>query len=74
MKAKYEFKDNAEWLEYLRFYYAGQAVCGLLANTEWMKEYKGDKYLMQDEVFSEVAIRRADALIKLLIPPPPKSK
>jgi len=39
-----------------------------------MEDNKGDKYLMQDEVFSEVAIRRADALIKLLIPPPPKSK
>lgn len=66
MKARHEFHDNAEWLEYLRFYYAGQAMQGLLANTEWMKEYKGEKYLMQDEVAAEVAIKRVDTLIKLL--------
>jgi hypothetical protein len=31
-----------------------------------MKEYKGEKYLMQTDIVAEVAIKTADELIKAL--------
>ncbi len=47
-----------------REYFAAKAMQGLLSNPEWMREYKGQKYLMQTDVVAEVAIKTADALIK----------
>lgn len=49
-----------------REYFAGLAMQGLLSNPEWMKEYKGEKYLMQTDIVAEVAIKTADALLKAL--------
>ncbi len=39
---------------------------GLLSNSEWMKEYKGERYLMQKDIIAEVAIKITDELIKAL--------
>jgi hypothetical protein len=36
---------------------------GLLSNPEWMKEFEGQKYLMQDEVIAKVAINIADVVL-----------
>ena len=49
-----------------REYFASKAMQGLLSNPEWMKEYKGEKYLMQTDIVAEVAIKTADELIKAL--------
>jgi hypothetical protein len=49
-----------------REYFAAKAMQGLLSNPEWMKEYKGEKYLMQTDIVAEVAIKTADELIKAL--------
>jgi hypothetical protein len=49
-----------------REYFAAKAMQGLLSNPEWMKEYKGEKYLMQDSIVSEIACKQADALIEAL--------
>ena len=46
-----------------REYFAARAMQGLLSNPEWMKEYKGEKYLMQNDVISEIAIKTADKLL-----------
>ncbi len=52
-----------------REYIAAIAMQGLLANPEWMKEYKGEKYLMQDSIVSEIACKQADSLIQQLNKP-----
>ena len=49
-----------------REYFAAKAMQGLLSNPEWMKEYKGEKYLMQRDIIAEVAIKITDELIKAL--------
>jgi hypothetical protein len=49
-----------------REYFAAKAMQGLLSNPEWMKEYKGEKYLMQPDIIAEVAIKITDELIKAL--------
>ena len=49
-----------------REYFAAKSMQGLLSNPEWMKEYKGEKYLMQTDIVAEVAIKTADELIKAL--------
>lgn len=49
-----------------REYFAAMAMQGLLANSEWMQEYEGGKYLMHNEVISEVSVNLADALINAL--------
>jgi len=47
----------------IRQHFAAMAMQGLLSNPEWMKEYKGEKYKMQDSVVAEVSCKQADALI-----------
>lgn len=47
-----------------REYFAGLAMQGLLSNPEWMKEYKTEKYLMQNDIVSKVSIEYADSLLK----------
>ena len=49
-----------------REYFAGLAMQGLLSNPEWMKEYKGEKYLMQSDIVAEVAVKSADVLLNQL--------
>ena len=49
-----------------REYFAGLAMQGLLSNPEWMKEYKGEKYLMQSDIVAEVAIKTADTILAKL--------
>jgi hypothetical protein len=49
-----------------REYFASMAMQGLLSNPEWMKEYKGEKYLMQSDILAEVAIKTADTMLAKL--------
>lgn len=49
-----------------REYFAAKAMQGLLSNPEWMKEYKGEKYLMQSDIVAEVAIKTADSILAKL--------
>jgi hypothetical protein len=49
-----------------REYFAAMAMQGLLSNPEWMKEYKGEKYLMQSDIVADVAIRTADTILAKL--------
>ena len=49
-----------------REYFVAKAMQGLLSNPEWMKEYKGEKYLMQSEIVAEVAIKTADTILTKL--------
>jgi len=49
-----------------REYFIANAMQGLLSNPEWMKEYKGEKYLMQSEIVAEVAIKTADTILSKL--------
>lgn len=49
-----------------REYFAAKAMQGLLSNPEWMKEYKGEKYLMQSDIVAEVALKTADNILSKL--------
>ena len=66
MKNRYDFNTEQEWLDYLRFYYAGMAMQGLLANSEHRKEYKGQTYLMEYNIYADQSAKLADALIEAL--------
>lgn len=60
-KQKYEEaseQDNEEWLEYMRWYYAGEIMAGFAANS-------GAKNLTIEE-FANDAVALADALISRL--------
>jgi hypothetical protein len=46
-----------------REYFASKAMQGLLSNPEWMKEYKGEKYLMQSDILANIAIETADNIL-----------
>lgn len=47
-----------------REYFAAKAMQGLLSNPEWMREYKGQKYLIETDIVAEVSVKIADKLIK----------
>lgn len=49
-----------------REYFASKAMQGLLSNPEWMKEYKGEKYLMQSNIIAGVALKIADNILSKL--------
>ena len=49
-----------------REYFTAKAMQGLLSNPEWMKEYKGEKYLMQTDIVADVAIKTADTILAKL--------
>lgn len=49
-----------------REYFAGLAMQGLLSNPEWMKEYKGEKYLIQKDIAVKLSIEYSDELLKHL--------
>lgn len=46
-----------------REYFASMAMQGLLSNPEWMKDYKGEKYLMNEDVIAQTSIQIADKLL-----------
>lgn len=49
-----------------REYFAGLAMQGLLSNPEWMREYKGEKYLIEKDIAIKESIKYADELLKQL--------
>lgn len=49
-----------------REYFAAKAMQGILSNPEWMKEYKGEKYLMKSDIVAEVALKTADNILSKL--------
>ena len=49
-----------------REYFTAKAMQGLLSNPEWMKEYKGEKYLMQSDILAGVSIKAADTILAKL--------
>lgn len=49
-----------------REYFAAKAMQGLLSNPEWMKEYKGEKYLIERDIVADIAIKTADELLSKL--------
>jgi len=50
----------------IRQHFAAMAMQGLLSNPEYMKEYKGQKFLLQASIIAEVAVSEANALISEL--------
>lgn len=62
MKARHEFESIEAWEEYLRYYYAGQAMHGLLAANQPFVEAGGD----WNKNVGESSVEFADALIKAL--------
>ena len=55
-------KTDTEWI----YLFAGQAMQGLLSNTEWMDEFKGIKLIMSDEAVSKTSVEKAKALLTQL--------
>jgi creatinine amidohydrolase/Fe(II)-dependent formamide hydrolase-like protein len=65
MKAYSEFRTDSEYIKYLRGYYTGQAMQGLLTNYVANGHYGNhESYPMVEEQ----AIAQADRLIALLHP------
>ena len=60
-----ENKNNLTLLT-RREHFAALAMQGLLSNTEWMREYKGDKYLMESSVLASTSVEMADKVLELL--------
>lgn len=56
MKARHEFESDQAYTEYLKHYYAGQAMQGMLSISYWSDR----------EYLAELAIMHAHALIKAL--------
>ena len=72
MKSRNEFTTNEEYNEYLRIYFAGLAMQGLLANPQyWKRVYKTLSSLKADKdsiecVFAHFSIKLADEILKQL--------
>lgn len=49
-----------------REYFEAKAMQGLLSNPEWMKEYQGEKYLMQSDIIAGVSLQIADSVLERL--------
>jgi hypothetical protein len=60
MKARHEFESLEDYKEYLRHYYAGLAMQGMLANPEL------EVNTTPAETIAEDAVVQADALISQL--------
>ena len=58
MKSRNEFTTNEEYNEYLRIYFAGLAMQGMIANT--------DTYVQDKSVIAKLSIEHADELLKQL--------
>ena len=61
MKSRNEFTTNEEYNEYLRIYFAGLAMQGILSNR-WSMEFGN----YNEEEKAEMAIRQAEELLKQL--------
>ena len=72
MKSRNEFTTNEEYNEYLRIYFAGLAMQGLLANPQyWKRVYKDISTLKSDRdsiecVFAHYSIKIAEELLEQL--------
>ena len=72
MKSRNEFTTNEEYNEYLRIYFAGLAMQGLLANPQyWKRVYKTLSSLKADKdsiecVFAQFSIKLADEILQQL--------
>ena len=72
MKTRNEFTTNEEYNEYLRIYFAGLAMQGLLANPQyWKRVYKTLSSLKANKdsiecVFTQFSIKLADEILKQL--------
>mgnify|MGYP000603184561 CR=1 FL=1 len=72
MKSRNEFTTNEEYNEYLRIYFAGLAMQGLLANPQyWKRVYKTLSSLKANKdsiecVFTQFSIKLADEILKQL--------
>lgn len=67
MKSKQDFSNQAEWFEYLKYYYAGIALGAILSNTGLVNQHNTD-FDDQKSMWkiASIAIDNADALIKKL--------
>ena len=63
MKSRNEFTTNEEYNEYLRIYFAGLALQGMISNPITVRPKKSDEEFKD---FSERAIKYADELLKQL--------
>ena len=72
MKARNEFTTNEEYNEYLRIYFTGLAMQGLLANPQyWKRVYKTLSSLKANKdsiecVFTQFSIKLADEILQQL--------
>ncbi len=62
MKSKYDFTTEQEWLDYLRAYFAGMAMQGLLSNASITSLEHNNNY----NNHANDAVANADALIEAL--------
>lgn len=62
----FEAKQEKTLVLSKREFFTAKAMQAILSNPEWMKEYKGDKYLMQKRIVAEVAIGYADEVLAKL--------
>ena len=65
MKSRNEFTTNEEYNEYLRIYFAGLAMQGLLANCNGGMT-SGGNHVFSPNGISELAVLHADELLKQL--------
>ena len=66
MKSRNEFTTTEEYNEYLRIYFAGLAMQGMLSNSGTSNYLKGNIDLLVPELVSKFAIEYADELLKQL--------
>ena len=72
MKSRNEFTTTEEYNEYLRIYFAGLAMQGLLANPQyWKRVYKDISTLKSDKdsiecIFAHYSIKIAEELLEQL--------
>ena len=65
MKSRNEFTTNEEYNEYLRIYFAGLAMKGLLANCNGGMT-SGGSHVFSPDGISKLAVLHADELLKQL--------
>ena len=65
MKSRNEFTTNEEYNEYLRIYFTGLAMQGLLANCNGGMT-SGGNHVFSPNGISELAVLHADELLKQL--------
>ena len=72
MKSRNEFTTNEEYNEYLRIYFSGLALQGLLSNPQyWKRVYKDVSTLKSDKdsiecIFAHYSIKIAEELLEQL--------